>query len=443
MASTAAPDKVQELQRTLYRAAKADPNRRFHALWDKVYRRDVLERAWGEVRENRGGAGVDGETIAEVEGYGVGRLLDELGTALRERTYRPQPGRRVWIPKPGTTERRPLAIPTVRDRVVQAALRIVIEPIFEADFLPCSFGFRPKRSAHDALQVLVDEVARGRRWVVETDIASCFEEIPWEGLERALERRICDRTTLKLLGAMMRTGVMESGSIEHRRAGTPQGGVVSPLLANIYLHQLDGAWASRGVGVLVRYADDLVVICRTQAEAEQALALLQGLLASIGLRMKESKTRMVHLREGGEGFDFLGFHHRWVRSQRNRHVTYLARWPSHKAMNHARLRIRELTGADRLAVPSAEVVRSVDRFLQGWVGYFRHGHSWSALASLRCYVMDRLARHYARRHGRRAAWGRKMVFRLAPRQFPVMPLRGVVVPPSPSWRRRAGAECRR
>jgi RNA-directed DNA polymerase len=236
MASTTARDKVRELQRTLYRAAKADRQRRFHALWDKVYRRDVLQRAWENVRKNRGAAGVDGITLAAVEEHGEGRLLDELATELREGSYRPQPGRRVWIPKPGTDERRPLAIPAIRDRVVQAALKIVLEPIFEADFLPCSFGFRPKRSPHDALQCLVDEAARGRRWVVETDIASCFEEIPRAGLERQLEARISDQSTLKLLRALLRTGVMEAGLVEHREAGTPQGGVISPLLANVYLH---------------------------------------------------------------------------------------------------------------------------------------------------------------------------------------------------------------
>jgi RNA-directed DNA polymerase len=429
MASTAATDKVQELQRTLYRAAKADPKRRFHALWDKVYRRDVLERAWEDVRKNRGAAGVDGVTLAAVEQYGVGRLLDELETGLRDGAYRPQPGLRVWIPKPGTTERRPLAIPVVRDRVVQAALKIVIEPIFEADFLPCSFGFRPKLSAHDALQCLVDETARGRRWVVETDIASCFEEIPQEGLERVLENRISDQSTLKLLRALLRVGVMDGGSVEHRNAGTPQGGVVSPLLANVYLHQVDAAWASRGVGVLVRYADDLLAMCGSREEAEHALAMLRELFASIGLRLKESKTRIVHLQDGGEGFDFLGFHHKWVHSQRKRHITYLARWPSHKAMNQARARIRELTGPDRLAESIPEVVRSVNRFLVGWVGYFRYGNSWSAIASLRWYTLDRLARLLAKRHGRRARWGRKMLFYRASNQLGVVPLRGVVVQP--------------
>ena len=219
MARTAEVDKVRELQRTLYRAAKADPGRRFHALHDKVHRRDVLECAWELVRRNRGAAGIDQITIADVEQHGVDRLLDELATDLRNGDYRPLAARRVFIPKPGSSERRPLSIPAVRDRVVQAATRIVIEPIFETDFLPCSFGFRPKRAAHDALQVLVDEAWRGRRWVVETDIASCFEAIPHDGLMQAVEERIVDCKLLGLVRGMLRAGVMEGGAVTRRRRG--------------------------------------------------------------------------------------------------------------------------------------------------------------------------------------------------------------------------------
>jgi RNA-directed DNA polymerase len=177
VASSTEQDKVRELQRTLYRAAKADPGRRFHALYDKVYRSDVLQRAWELVRRNRGAPGIDQETIADVERYGVTRLLDELAADLKDGSYRPLPARRVFIPKPGSSERRPLSIPAVRDRIVQTAVKSVIEPIFEADMLPCSFGFRPNKTAHDALQVLIDETWNNRRWVVETDIASCFEAI--------------------------------------------------------------------------------------------------------------------------------------------------------------------------------------------------------------------------------------------------------------------------
>ena len=262
MARTTKQDTVRELQRTLYRAAKADPGRRFHALHDKIYRSDVLERAWELVRANRGAAGIDKQSIADVEQYGVAKLLDELAADLKDGRWRPLPARRVFIPKPGREELRPLSIPAVRDRVVQAAVKIVIEPIFEADMLECSFGFRPGRSAHDALQVVVDESWRGRRWVAESDIANCFEAIPHEGLMSAIEERIVDRHILKLLRAMLRAGVLEDGSVKRSASGTPQGGVISPVLCNVYLHRLDRQWARRGTGVLVRYADDLLVMCR-------------------------------------------------------------------------------------------------------------------------------------------------------------------------------------
>jgi RNA-directed DNA polymerase len=219
VARTARQDKVRDLQRTHYRAAKADPGRRFHALYDKVHRRDVLERAWELVRANRGAAGIDRQTIAEVEEYGVARLLDGLAADLRNGSYRPLAARRVFIPKPGRPhEQRPLSIPSVRDRVVQAAAKIVLEPIFEADMLECSFGFRPRRSAHDALQVLVDEAWSGRRWVVESDVANCFEAIPHSQLMSAIEERIVDRHVLKLLRAMLRAGVMEDRAVVERPA---------------------------------------------------------------------------------------------------------------------------------------------------------------------------------------------------------------------------------
>jgi len=221
-------DRVRALQHALYRAAKADPDRRFHALFDKIHRRDVLDRAWEDVRRNRGAAGIDRVSLADAEQYGVSRLLSELAVELREGRYRPLPARRVFIPKPGTDEQRPLSIPAVRDRIVQAAAKIVLEPVFEAGFLPCSFGFRPGRSAHDALQVLIDESWRGRRWVVETDIANCFSAIPHDRLMRAIEERVCDRAVLALIRTLLRAGVMEDGSLRRSASGTPQGGPLTP-----------------------------------------------------------------------------------------------------------------------------------------------------------------------------------------------------------------------
>jgi RNA-directed DNA polymerase len=250
-------DPVRALQHALYRAAKADPGRRFHALMDKVWRRDVLARAWAPVLCNDGAPGIDQVTLSAVQEYGIDRLLDELATELREGSYRPLPARRVFIDKPGQPgEQRPLSIPAVRDRIGQTALKLVLEPIFEADFLPCSFGFRPKRGAHDALQVLIDESWRGRGWLVETDIAHCFEAIPHSELIKAVEERICDQSVLTLVRRVLRAGAMEDGTVRKAITGTPQGGPLSPVLCNVYLHRIDRAWDERKHGILVRYADD-------------------------------------------------------------------------------------------------------------------------------------------------------------------------------------------
>jgi group II intron reverse transcriptase/maturase len=449
MARTTKQDKVRDLQRTLYRAATADPGRRFHALYDKVHRRDLLERAWGLVRANRGAAGIDRQTIADVERYGVDRLLDELAADLKERRWRPLPARRVFIEKPGREELRPLSIPTVRDRVVQAATKLAIEPVFEADFLPCSFGFRPGRSAHDALQVLIDESWRHRRWVVETDIADCFEAIPHDRLMAAIEERIVDRKLLKLLRALLRAGVMEQGAVRREVTGTPQGGVISPVLCNVYLHRLDRQWATRGRGVLVRYADDLVGLCRTKRGAEAALAALRSLLAELGLEPKQAKTRIVHLREGGERFDFLGFQHRLVRSRnpRSRHVTFLARWPSREAMQRARDRIRELTLRKRLRDPVEEVVKDINRYLRGWGGYFRYRHSALHFDRISNYAFKRLALFVAKRHQRKAGYGLSVVAYWSPDRLGLLSLNGTIVSPRPNkpWREKpnAGGERRR
>jgi RNA-directed DNA polymerase len=448
VASPAEKDPVRALQRALYRAAKADPRRRFHALQDKVHRRDVLERAWGQVCANRGAPGIDRITIAQIEQHGVNRLLDDLAHDLRHGSYRPLPARRVFIPKPGRPgEERPLSIPAVRDRIVQAALKIVIEPIFEADFLPCSFGFRPRRAAHDALQVLIDEAWRGRRWVVEADIADCFEAIPHDRLMSALEERIVDQKVLKLLRSLLRAGVMEDGRVRRPVTGTPQGGVISPLLANLYLNRLDRAWGARGRGVLCRYADDLVVMCRTREEAEQALEALRALLAELGLEPKPAKTRIVHLAEGGEGLDFLGFHHRWVRGQtpRSRHFCFLVRWPSRQAMRHARERIRWLTTRTRLLVSVKAVVQEINAFLRGWAGYFRFGSSRAAFDEIGTYAFERLALFVAKRRG--ASWrvGR-FLLTVSPDRYGLISLGGAVGPrPGRPWRYQpnAGGEGRR
>ena len=437
-------DAVRALQRTLYRAAKADPGRRFHALYDKVLRRDVLERAWGQVRRNAGAPGIDQTTIADVEQYGVDRLLDELAAELREQRFTPLPARRVYIPKPGRGELRPLSIPAIRDRIVKAAVKIVLEPVFEADMLACSFGFRPKRSAHDALQVVIDESFGGKRWVVETDIADCFTAIPHEGLMSALSERISDRKVLALLHAFLRAGVMEDGAVRRTGSGTPQGGVVSPLLCNVYLTRLDRAWRP-AYGRLVRYADDLLVVCRNRGQADAALAKLTALLNGLGLQPKPDKTRIVQLVEGQPGFDFLGFHHRLVRSRPRRgagRYVFLARWPSQRAVQHARDRIRFLTMRARLVAPVEQVVGELNRFLRSWAGFFRYGNSAWAFDKVRSYALMRLALFVAKRHKRGRAWGFSMLYR-SPDNLGLVSLNGIVFAPRPNRAWRAAVEHRR
>jgi group II intron reverse transcriptase/maturase len=394
-------DKVRELQVKLYLAAKRSPDRCFHALWDRILRGDVLQRAWQQVRENRGSAGVDRITIAQIEGEGVQAFLDGLQKELREQRYRPQPARRVFIPKPGRSERRPLGIPAVKDRVCQTAAKLVLEPIFEADFRGCSFGFRPKRSAHQALDEIKREVMRGRRWVIDADIRGFFDALDPKILDSLLEERISDRRVLKLLRSWLRAGVLEGETLLRPEVGSPQGSPISPLLANVYLNALDRAWEDRhgGLGVLVRYCDDLVILCRSKAQAEAALRELRAVLAELRLELADAKTRLVCLDNDGEGsFDFLGFHHQMVESFSKPGRHFLARWPSAAATRAARQRIRELTDRRLLRLPVEDIVTNLSRFLTGWAGYFRRGNSTTTFHKLDLYTAERLARWIGKRH---------------------------------------------
>jgi RNA-directed DNA polymerase len=421
-ANNAEQDKVRELQVKLYLAAKRSPGRRFHALWDRIHRRDVLERAWQQVRANRGSAGVDRITITQIEESGVDAFLLGLRRELREERYRPVPVRRVHIPKPGCSQTRPLGIPAVKDRVVQTAAKIVIEPIFEADFRGCSFGFRPKRSAHDAMEVIRREVMRGRRWVIDADIRGFFDALDQEVLMQLVCERISDRRVLKLLRAWLRAGVLDGAALTHPATGTPQGGVISPLLANVYLNALDRAWEDRygRLGALVRYADDLVILCRTKTQAQAALSELRALLAELGLELADAKTRLVCVNEDGEGFDFLGYHHRMVDSFSRPGVRFMARWPSARATKAAKQRIRELTDRRLLLLPVEDVVANLNRFLIGWGGYFRYGNSTRQFDKIDRYALDRVARFLGARHQKRQtlAHGRGLLFGRRPDLMP-------------------------
>jgi RNA-directed DNA polymerase len=395
-------DKTRVLQHKLYLAAKRSPTRRFHALYDRIYRRDVLRRAWLEVRANQGAPGVDARTIGQIEAAGVEQLLDELAAELRAGTYRPLPVRRVWIPKPGTVKRRPLGIAAVRDRVVQQAVKIVVEPIVEADFLPCSFGFRPKRFAHQALQVMREAVREGRTWVVDADIESFFDRLGFDLVIDCLRERISDRKVLKLIRVILGAGVLDGASLSFPTEGSPQGGPLSPVLANVVLHRLDRTWQQQypRLGKLVRYADDVCVLCPTRQRAEAALAALTEILAGLGLALAPAKTRVVGVASGQDGYDFLGFHHRMVPSRRYPKVRYPACWPSSKAMSRARSRIREMTGRNRCHTPTRLLVEDLNQFLRGWRQYYRYGNSARSFAKHDHYVFERMALLLSKRHGR-------------------------------------------
>jgi len=407
------PPELSRLRQKLGQKAKQEPQFRFYTLYGRIMDQATLKAAWERVRANGGAPGMDGVSIEQVEqtAEGVMGFLEQIRKELHAKTYRPDAVRRVYIPKPDGRER-PLGIPTVRDRVVQTAVLLILEPIFEADFEDCSYGFRPGRSAHDALEEVRQSIAAGLKTIYDADLQGYFDSIPHDKLIACVRMRVVDRSVLRLIRLWLRAPVVEPSkqkggkpTVKRNDKGTPQGGVISPLLANIYLHWFDKVFyradgpAQWAKAKLVRYADDFVILAKYQGEALTRFVEMK-LEGWLGLTLNRTKTRIVDLKEAGASLDFLGYTFRYDRDLQGRNHRYLNLTPSKKAILKAKARIRELTGPAQCWKPPKALILEINRYLEGWAQYFRRGYPRSAFRTLNGYVCLRLSRHMHRRSQR-------------------------------------------
>jgi RNA-directed DNA polymerase len=400
-------DHVERLQRRLGAAAKRSEGRRFHALYDRISRRDVLGEAWKRVKRNRGAAGVDAETIASIRALGEESFVNDLSKTLRAGRYRPQAVRRHWIPK-ASGGRRPLGIPTVRDRVVQTAAKLVLEPIFEIDFKDCSYGFRPGRSATQALEALRLRGSGGKgNHVFDADIRDFFGSLDREVLMKRVMLRVSDRRMLGLIRGWLEAGVMEDGRETKLLSGTPQGGVISPLLSNIYLAFLDERWTKQcaDIGTLVRYADDFVIMCNTKRDVEEAERRVKLIFQRLRLTLHPDKTRKLDLSGGKQGFDFLGCHlHKRMSGKiwenERKRVYFLQRWPSTASMKRVKQRVKELTPRAACHRDLRQTIAKINPLIRGWGNYFATGNAAGKFNQVDSYVWKRLRALVRKRKGR-------------------------------------------